>query len=293
MRMFFTPIQDLAEKYNLVQSAFASLERIYLLFEEKSVIADSPAAHAPAGMTGIVEFRNVTFGYNEHETVLRDISFTVRPGETVAIVGLTGAGKTTIINLLERFYDVQHGSIFIDSVDLRTIPQNWLRNHIGLVLQDVFLFAGTVRSNITLNSVGFTDEQILQALAVANADRLVAKLPRGLDEEVSEGGKMLSAGERQLLSFARAVLINPKILILDEATSNIDPVTEGLIQGALDKIMLGRTCIVIAHRFSTIKKADRIIVLHKGRIAETGSHEDLVRKGALYKQLYELQFKTY
>jgi ABC-type multidrug transport system fused ATPase/permease subunit len=172
------------------------------------------------------------------------------------------------------------------------MPQNWLRSHIGLVLQDVFLFAGTVRSNITLNSTGFTDEQILQALAVANADRLVAKLPRGLDEDVTEGGKMLSAGERQLLSFARAVLINPKILILDEATSSIDPVTEGLIQDALDKIMRGRTCIVIAHRFSTIKKADRIIVLHKGRIAETGSHEELMRKGALYKQLYELQFKT-
>jgi ABC-type multidrug transport system fused ATPase/permease subunit len=292
MRMFFTPIQDLAEKYSIVQSAFASLERIYLLFEEKTIIADSPAAQSPNGVSGSVEFRNVTFGYNEHETVVHDISFTVSPGETVAIVGLTGAGKTTIINLLERFYDVQHGSIFIDSMDIRSMPQNWLRSHIGLVLQDVFLFAGTVRSNITLNSAGFTDKQILQALAVANADRLIAKLPRGLDEDVTEGGKMLSAGERQLLSFARAVLINPKILILDEATSNIDPVTEGLIQDALDKIMLGRTCIVIAHRFSTIKKADRIIVLHKGRIAETGSHEELMRKGELYKQLYELQFKT-
>ncbi|MCX5899939.1 MAG: ABC transporter ATP-binding protein [Proteobacteria bacterium] len=290
MRMFFTPIQDLAEKYNIVQSAFASLERIYLLFEENAVIADSPNAQAPETMSGAVEFRNVTFGYNEHETVLHNISFTVKQGETVAIIGLTGAGKTTIINLLERFYDVQQGGIFIDSTDIRSMPQDRLRSHIGLVLQDVFLFAGTIRSNITLGSAGFTDGQIRQALAVANADRLVAKLPRGLDEDVTEGGKTLSAGERQLLSFARAVLIDPKILVLDEATSNIDPVTEGLIQDALDRIMLGRTCIVIAHRFSTIKKADRIIVLHKGRIAESGTHDELMASSRLYKQLYELQY---
>ncbi len=292
MRMFFTPIQDLAEKYSIVQSAFASLERIYLLFEDNAVIADSPDAQADNEMSGAVEFRNVTFGYTEHETVLHDISFTVKPGETVAIVGLTGAGKTTIINLLERFYDVQQGGIFIDSVDIRSIAQASLRRHIGLVLQDVFLFAGTIRSNITLGSDGFTDQQILQALAVANADRLVEKLPRGLDEDVTEGGKTLSSGERQLLSFARAVLIDPKILVLDEATSNIDPVTEGLIQDALDRIMLGRTCIVIAHRFSTIKKADRIIVLHKGRIAETGSHDALMCSSRLYKQLYELQYRN-
>ncbi len=291
MRMFFTPIQDLAEKYSIVQSAFASLERIYLLFEENAVIADRPDAQAGHILSGAVEFRNVTFGYTEHETVLHDISFTVKPGETVAIVGLTGAGKTTIINLLERFYDVQQGGIFIDSVDIRSMAQARLRRHIGLVLQDVFLFAGTIRSNITLGSNGFTDGQILQALAVANADKLVAKLPRGLDEDVTEGGKTLSAGERQLLSFARAVLIDPKILVLDEATSNIDPITEGLIQDALDRIMQGRTCIVIAHRFSTIKKADRIIVLHKGRIAESGAHDELMVSSRLYKQLYELQYK--
>ncbi|MBN2107252.1 MAG: ABC transporter ATP-binding protein [Deltaproteobacteria bacterium] len=291
MRMFFTPIQDLAEKYNIVQSACASLERLYLLFEEKAVIADSPDALPPGTLAGAVEFRNVTFAYNLHETVLHDISFTVNPGETVAIVGLTGAGKTTIINLLERFYDVQAGSILIDSRDIRTMPQAFLRRSIGLVLQDVFLFAGTIRSNITLGCAGFTDEQILQALAIANADRLVAKLPGGLDEMVTEGGKTLSAGERQLLSFARAVLIDPKILVLDEATSNIDPVTEGLIQDALDKILRGRTCIVIAHRFSTIKKADRIIVLHRGKVAETGSHDELMAASILYKQLYELQYK--
>jgi ATP-binding cassette subfamily B protein/subfamily B ATP-binding cassette protein MsbA len=291
MRMFFTPIQDLAEKYNIVQSACASLERLYLLFEEKAVIADRPDAMASGLAAGAVEFRNVTFGYNEHETVLHDISFTVNPGETVAIVGLTGAGKTTIINLLERFYDVQAGSILIDSRDIRTMPQAFLRSSIGLVLQDVFLFAGTIRSNITLGCAGFTDEQILQALAIANADRLVAKLPGGLDEMVTEGGKTLSAGERQLLSFARAVLIDPKILVLDEATSNIDPVTEGLIQDALDRILRGRTCIVIAHRFSTIKKADRIIVLHKGKVAESGAHDELMASSILYRQLYELQYK--
>jgi ABC-type multidrug transport system fused ATPase/permease subunit len=291
MRMFFTPIQDLAEKYNIVQSAVASLERLYLLFEEKEVIADSQEAQAPAQLAGAVEFRNVTFGYNERETVLHDISFSVKPGETVAIVGLTGAGKTTIINLLERFYDLQAGAILIDDRDIRTMPQHFLRNSIGLVLQDVFLFAGTIRSNITLGCPGFSDEQILKALAVANADRLVAKLPGGLDAMVTEGGRTLSAGERQLLSFARAVLIDPKILVLDEATSNIDPVTEGLIQDALEKIMHGRTCIVIAHRFSTIKKANRIIVLHKGKVAEAGSHDELMASSVLYKQLYELQYK--
>jgi len=290
LRMFFTPIQDLAEKYNIVQSAFASLERLYLLFEEQEVIPDKPDAQNPSRSAGSVEFNNVTFGYNETETVLHNVSFSVSPGETVAIVGLTGSGKTTIINLLERFYDVGEGCIAVDGVDIRTMAQVTLRRQIGLVLQDVFLFAGTIRSNITLNSEGYTDSQIREALRVANADKLLAKLPRGLDEEVTEGGKTLSAGERQLLSFARAVLIDPKILVLDEATSNIDPVTEGLIQDALDKIMHGRTCIVIAHRFSTIKKAHRIIVLHKGKIAEMGTHDELMNRGKLYKQLYELQY---
>ena len=290
MRMFFTPIQDLAEKYNIVQSAVASLERLYLLFEEQEEIPDMPDAQNPTACAGSVEFSNVTFGYNEEETVLHNVSFNVSPGETVAIVGLTGSGKTTIINLLERFYDVGEGCIRVDGVDIRTMAQQTLRKHIGLVLQDVFLFAGTIRSNITLNREDYTDSQIREAIRVANADGLLAKLPRGLDEEVTEGGKTLSAGERQLLSFARAVLIDPKILVLDEATSNIDPVTEGLIQDALDKIMLGRTSIVIAHRFSTIKKASRIIVLHKGRIAEMGSHDELMNRGRLYKQLYELQY---
>ena len=290
MRMFFSPIQDLAEKYTIVQSAFASLERIYLLFQEKAAIADSPQPQAPGAITGSVEFRHVWFGYNEHETVLRDVSFTVKPGETVAIVGITGSGKSTIIHLLERFYDVQEGSILVDAVDIRALSQPALRSCIGLVLQDVFLFAGTIRSNITLRREGFSDEQIRQALSVANADRLVAQLPLGLDSDVTEGGKTLSAGERQLLSFARAVLIDPKILVLDEATSAVDPITEGLIQDALDRIMLGRTCIVVAHRFSTIKKADRIIVLHKGQIAGTGTHDELMASSPLYRQLYELQY---
>lgn len=290
MRMFFTPIQDLAEKYNIVQSAFASLERLYLLFQEQEKIPDMTAPRSVSGNAGSVAFHNVTFGYNKTETVLHDISFTVAPGETIAIVGLTGSGKTTLINLLERFYDVDQGCIMVDGIDIRTMPQQNLRRRIGLVLQDVFLFAGTIRSNITLSREGYTDSSIWDAIRVANADGLLAKLPRGLDQEVTEGGKTLSAGERQLLSFARAVLIDPDILVLDEATSNIDPVTEGLIQDALDKIMRGRTSIVIAHRFSTIKKASRILVLHKGKIAETGTHDELMIRGRLYKQLYELQY---
>ncbi len=239
MRMFFTPIQDLAEKYNIVQSACASLERLYLLFEEKTVIADSPEAWPPACLPVLSSFAMSPSATMSTKPCSMTYHSRSSPGETVAIVGLTGAGKTTIINLLERFYDVQAGSILIDSRDIRTMPQPFLRSSIGLVLQDVFLFAGTIRSNITLGCEGFTDEQVLQALAVANADRLVAKLPGGLDEMVTEGGKTLSAGERQLLSFARAVLIDPKILVLDEATSNIDPVTEGLIQDALDKNAAG------------------------------------------------------
>ncbi len=290
MRMFFTPVQDLAEKYNIVQSAFASLERIYLLFAERSAIEDQPGAPALTKCAGAVEFKQVTFGYHEGEHVLHDVSFRASPGETVAIVGLTGSGKTTIINLLERFYDIGRGSIEIDGVDIRALRQESLREHIGLVLQDVFLFAGTIRSNITLGHDGFTDEQIQEALRVANADRLLLRLPRGLDAEVSEGGRTLSAGERQLLAFARAILVNPAILVLDEATSNIDPVTEGLIQDALEKLMRGRTCIVIAHRFSTIKKADRILVLHKGRIVEQGTHEELLDRSGLYRRLYDLQY---
>jgi len=290
MRMFFRPIQDLAEKYNIIQSAFASLERIYLLFQDKNRIHNPSEPENPATMAGYIEFKNVSFSYNPDEPVLENISFSVRQGETVAIVGPTGAGKSTIINLLERFYDVQEGSILIDGRDIREMDTSCFRKHIGLVLQDVFLFAGTVRSNISLDSTGFSDADLDSALAIANADKLVTKLPHGLDEDVKEGGKTLSSGERQLLSFARAIVTDPAILILDEATSNIDPVTEGLIQEALDKLMRNRTSLIIAHRLSTIKKADRILVLHKGRVYEEGTHDELMQKQGLYYRLSQLQY---
>lgn len=290
MRMFFRPIQDLTEKYNIIQSAFASLERIYLLLKDMSVIEDPSQAKRPVTVTGRIEFRNVSFSYNENEPVLRDVSFSVQEGETVAIVGPTGAGKTTIINLLERYYDVQRGGIYINGIDIREMEKSFLRKQIGLVMQDVFLFAGTIRSNITLDNDSFSEQEIEKALEIANANKLFDRLPSGLDENVKEGGKTLSAGEGQLLSFARAILTKPKILILDEATSKIDPVTESLIQDALKKILKNRTSLIIAHRLSTIKKADRIIVLNKGRIYEEGTHDGLLRKQGLYFRLSQLQY---
>jgi len=289
MRMFFRPIQDLAEKYNIIQSAFASLERLYLLMNNNEQIIDPENAELQEITDGKIEFKNVSFRYNPDEPVLNNISFTVNPGQTFAIVGLTGTGKSTIINLIERFYDIKEGQILIDGIDIRKIKKTDLRCNIGLVLQDIFLFAGTIRSNITLGNDSFTDEEIYSALETANADSLVKKLPKGLNEDVMEGGKTLSTGERQLLSFARAILINPKILILDEATSNIDPITEDLIQNALEKITQKRTSLVVAHRFSTIQKADRILVLHKGKIQESGTHDELMKEKGLYFKLSNLQ----
>jgi ABC-type multidrug transport system fused ATPase/permease subunit len=289
MRMFFRPIQDLAEKYNIIQSAFASLERIYLLMNNNERIDEPNNPLESKTNDGKIEFKNVSFRYNKDEPVLENISFTVEPGQTVAIVGLTGTGKSTVINLIERFYDIKSGQILIDGVDIQKMKKSFLRGKIGLVLQDIFLFAGTIRSNITLGNDSFTDDEIYSALKTANADHLVKKLPKGLDEDVMEGGKTLSTGERQLLSFARAVLINPRILILDEATSNIDPITEALIQNALENITQKRTSLVVAHRFSTIQKADRILVLHKGSIHESGTHDELMKERGLYFKLSNLQ----
>ncbi len=289
MRMFFRPIQDLAEKYNIIQSALASLERIYLLMNNNELINDPYNPVIPESNDGKIEFKNVSFRYNKDEPVLENISFTVNPGQTVAIVGLTGTGKSTVISLIERFYDIKSGQILIDGVDIQKMKKAFLRGKIGLVLQDIFLFAGTIRSNITLGNDSFSDEEIFRALKTANADQLVKKLPKGLNENVMEGGKTLSTGERQLLSFARAVLINPRILILDEATSNIDPITEDLIQNAMDKITHKRTSLVVAHRFSTIQKADKILVLHKGSIHESGTHDELMREKGLYFKLSNLQ----
>ncbi len=292
MRLFFRPIQDLAEKYNIIQSALASLERLYLLMRDTTALPAVSNPLSPDRFRGSIEFSHVTFGYSPDEPVLRDVSFRISPGETVAVVGMTGAGKSTIINLLERFYDGYDGTIRIDNIDIADIPASCIRRHIGLVMQDVFLFAGTVRHNIALDNDTASDDQINAVLNKVNAHHFVNRLPRNLYAEVAEGGKSFSAGERQLLSMARVVLKDPAILILDEATAYIDPVTEQYIQDAIDTIMQGRTSLIIAHRFSTIRKADRIIVLHRGRIYEQGTHSELLAKKGLYHKLYTLQYMS-
>jgi ATP-binding cassette subfamily B multidrug efflux pump len=292
LRMFFQPIRDISEKYNIMQSAMASTERIFGVLDNREMIQEASAPKSIAGMRGNIEFRNVTFSYRGNEEVLRDISFSVRAGETVAIVGATGAGKTSIISLLERFYDPQGGQILIDGVDIRELETSFLRSQIGLVLQDVFLFAGDIRSNIQLGSEDLSQDDIERIVRYVNADRLIQKLPKGLDEDVQEGGSTLSAGEKQLLAFARALAISPKILILDEATSSVDTETERLIQDALRKLMEGRTSLIIAHRLSTIQRADWIIVVHKGRIREMGTHAQLMAKRGFYYKLYQLQYRT-
>ena len=292
LRMFFQPIRDISEKYNIMQSAMASTERIFHVLDNREMIPEPSSPQSIAGIRGDIEFRNVTFSYAGDEVVLRDISFNVREGETVAIVGATGAGKTSIISLLERFYEPQRGQILIDGVDIRELETSFLRSQIGLVLQDVFLFAGDIRSNIQLGNEGLSQDDIERIVRYVNADRFIQKLPKGLEEDVKEGGSTLSAGERQLLAFARALAVNPKILILDEATSSVDTETERLLQDALRKLMQGRTSIIIAHRLSTIQRADRIIVMHKGRIREMGTRAQLMARKGFYYEFYRLQYKT-
>ena len=289
MRMFFRPIRDIAEKYNIMQSAMASSERIFLLLDTREQI---PEPDIPARMPGkgaIVNFEDVWFSYMEGEWVLKDISLTVRRGETVAIVGPTGAGKSSLIHLLERFYDPSKGRITLDGVDIRQIPKTQLRAHTALITQDVFLFADTLQRNITEGNPILTHERLQEVVAASNMERLVQGLPNGLDTVLSEGGRTLSGGERQLVAFARALARDPEIMILDEATSSVDTQTERLIQEATLRLMQNRTAIVVAHRLSTIRHADRIIVLHKGRIREIGTHDELIVKQGLYYQLYQWQ----
>ncbi len=288
---FYRPISDLSEKYNILQSAMASSERIFGLLDTTPQITDPVDPYPIPRVPGEVVFEGVSFSYNSGEEVLRDIGFRVAPGEKVAIVGYTGAGKTTIINLLSRFYDVDKGRIQIDGIDIRRYALGDLRRYIATVLQDVFLFSGDVAYNIHLGNSEVDEKLVREVSHYINADKFIERLPGGYGEQVGERGRTLSVGERQLLSFARALVFDPKILVLDEATSSVDTETEFLIQDAMKKFMAGRTSIVIAHRLSTIRYVDRIIVLHHGKIVEEGSHRDLLSKGGFYSKLYELQYK--
>ncbi len=289
--MFFHPIRDLAEKYNIMQTAMASSERIFKLLDDKTLIPDSEHTIPLETIRGEVEYKNVSFAYNGDEYVLRDVSFRMKPGETVALVGATGAGKSSIINLLTRFYDIERGEILIDGIDIRTVKQSDLRKHIAIVLQDVFLFSGDIRTNISLGDDSIPLDRIKAVCRMVGADRFIERLPNGYEEPVKERGATLSTGQKQLLSFARALAYDPKILILDEATSSVDTETELLIQSAIQKILKGRTSIVVAHRLSTIQRADKIIVMHKGQIREMGKHQELLAQQGIYHRLYQLQYK--
>jgi ATP-binding cassette subfamily B multidrug efflux pump len=290
VQMFFRPIRDLAEQYSTMQQAMASSERIFMLLDEERIIPNPEKPRTPGEVRGRIAFEGVWFSYDGSEDVLEDVSFTVEPGETVAIVGATGAGKTSIISLIERFYDIQRGRITLDGVDIREMDKGFLRSNIGLVMQDVFIFAGDVKGNIRLGNSSVSDASVREVARYVNAERFIERLPARYDEVVHERGSTLSTGQRQLLAFARALAFDPAILILDEATSNIDTETEALIQEALVKLMEGRTSIVIAHRLSTIQHANKILVMHKGRIREEGTHQELLGRRGYYYRLYQLQY---
>ncbi len=289
---FFQPIRDLAEKYNILQAAMASAERIFRLLDEPEGEAPGgPTAVALPALRGAVEFRNVWFAYHPEEWVLKDLSFRIAPGEKVAFVGATGAGKTSLISLLTRFYEVERGQILLDGIDIASVDRSDLRRHIGMVLQDPFIFSRSVADNIRLGAQEIRLETVQAAARTVNADGFIRRLPHGFDQELHERGSDLSTGEKQLLSFARAVAFNPDIMIvLDEATANVDTETEHLIQEGLARLTEGRTSIFIAHRLSTIRQVDRILVLHRGRLVETGTHQELLARNGIYARLYELQY---
>jgi ATP-binding cassette subfamily B multidrug efflux pump len=288
---FFRPIRDLSEKYTILQAAMASSERIFKLLDTPPVITSPAQAKLEPVQQGKVEFRHVTFAYHPGETILHDVSFAVEPGERIALVGATGAGKSTIIALLSRFYDVQEGEILVDGTDIRCLPLQDLRRSIGTVLQDVFLFSGSVSDNVRLWNNEITDEQVRKAAETVHAADFIERLEKGYQTQVGERGSSLSVGQKQLLAFARALAYDPRILVLDEATSSIDTETELLIRDALEKLLAGRTSIIIAHRLSTVQNADRIVVLHRGRIREMGTHQELLKLKGIYWRLYQLQYK--
>ena len=286
---FFEPIQELSEQLGTLQSSIASAEKIFSVLDVKPEIV-SPADPTPVNILGEIEFRHVWFAYEEENYILKDVSFVIHPGEKAAFVGATGAGKSTILNLIGRYFDIQKGQILIDGIDIHEIDLDVLRGAIGQVQQDVFIFTGDIKSNISLNNEAISPDDVRRAAEIVNADPFIQKLPHGYDEPVTERGSTLSAGQRQLLSFARTLAYDPKILVLDEATANIDTETETLITQALARLMDGRTTIMVAHRLSTIQHADKIIVMHHGEIKESGTHQELLAKDGLYKKLYELQW---
>jgi ATP-binding cassette subfamily B protein len=288
----FRPIRNLAEKYGILQSAMASAERVFRVLDTPEDVQDAATpARLPAHVKGQIEFRNVVFGYDPAEPVLKNISFTIPAGQAVAVVGATGAGKTSLISLLARFYDIQQGEILLDGVNIATLPQRDLRRHVAAVPQDPVCFSGTIASNIRLHAEEITDDEVRKAAELANAAPFIERLPGQYDYEVRERGSNLSVGQRQLLAFARAMAFNPEVLlVLDEATSSVDTETEALIQTGLERLLHGRTSIVIAHRLSTIRHVDRIIVLHQGRVVEDGTHDELLAQKGFYHRLYQLQF---
>lgn len=287
---FFQPIQQLAEDFNILQNSFASAEKIFDVLDTKPVITDEDGAIELETFSGKIEFKDVWFKYIEDEWVLKGVSFNVNPGDTVAFVGATGSGKTTILSLIVRNYDIQKGQILIDGIDIKKIKRSSLRKHIGQMLQDVFLFSGTIKDNITLKDDEITKEEVISSSEYVGANTFIDKLPDGYDHVVLERGNNFSSGQRQLISFARALVYNPSLMILDEATANIDSETEELIQESLQKMMSISTMLIVAHRLSTIQHSDKIIVMQKGEIKEFGNHQDLLKIKGLYYNLYRLQY---
>ncbi len=290
VNQFFRPLQDLSEKYNLIQTAVTSAERIFNLLDEDSFISEPQHPKQLQQFKGSIAFKNIWFAYQDENWILKDINFEVKPGETIAIVGATGSGKTSTINLLSKFYEPQQGDIFIDDIPLKNLSEAELRKHLGVVMQDVFLFSGSIKENITLGRTDITDDDIVHASKLVGAHDFIEKLPNGYDYEVLERGGGLSTGQRQLISFVRAMVYDPKILILDEATSSVDTETEQKIEKAIELLMKDRTSIIIAHRLSTVQRADKILVLHKGVIRESGTHQELLKHRGLYYKLFLLQY---
>ena len=289
LNMFFQPIQQLSQLYSDLQSTLASLEKVFAVLDTESDRADSPDAKDLDALSGDVEFDRVSFAYGE-DAILDDVSFRIKPGETLAIVGETGAGKSTVVKLLSRFYDPARGKVRIDGQDLRDVRGSSLRKYMGVVLQDTFLFTGTIKDNIRYGRPDATDEEIIAAARTVGADDFIRRFPEGYETQVRERGGRLSVGERQLVAFARALLADPKLLVLDEATSSVDLATEARIETALDSLLAGRTSIVIAHRLSTVRRADRVLVMGEGRVIEEGTHEELLSRPSAYRRLYESQF---